>query len=229
MSDPGGSGPPLHAAALVPWANTAVEAEMHGWSGSAVIWHYARLVPSSRTTALDRQFMTGLLDAVPSALDQVSALPVRHVYLACTSAAFMYPQRMQAAIGQANVTLVSAFDAITAVLRQRRTGRVVLLTPYPEKMTRAEAGMFHHAGITVTGYASLNLDDGYGDVAPDQIGVLARTVSDAAMEKAEGIVLSCTGWRTQEVIPELQRHLGKPVISSNLAMVLHARTAREAR
>jgi len=219
----------LHTAALVPWANIAVEAEMHGWSENAVIWHYARLVPPSRTTALDRQFMTGLLDAVPSAIDQVSALPLRYVYLACTSAAFMYPQRMQAAIKQANVTLVSAFDAITAVLRQRRIGRVVLLTPYREKITRAEASMLDHAGITVTGYASLNLDDGYGHVSPDQIRVLARAVSDAAIEKAEGIVLSCTGWRTQEVIPELERRLGKPVISSNLAMVLHARTAREAK
>jgi maleate isomerase len=228
MSDPGGSGPPVHAGVLVPWANITVEAELHNWSGDTVVWHYARLVPSSRTTALDGQFMAGLLDAVPTAIDQVSALPVRHVYLACTSAAFMYPLRVQAAARHAKVTLVSAFDAIASALQACRAGHVVLLTPYPEEVTRAEADMFGLIGITVTGYASLNLDDGYGEITPDQVGGLTGKVSDTAMEKAEAIVLSCTGWRTLEVLPQLQRRLGRPVISSNLAMALHARAVRDA-
>ena len=113
--------------------------------------------------------------------------------------------------------------------QQHGAGHVVLLTPYPEEVTTAEADMFGHIGITVTGCASLDLDDGYGDIPPEQVRQLARKVSDAAMEKADAVVLSCTGWHTREVIPDLQRCLGRPVISSNLAMTLHARTVMEAR
>ena len=47
------------------------------------------------------------------------------------------------------------------------------------------------------------------------------------MGKAEAIVLSCTGWPTFGSARALQQRLGKPVISSNLAMALHAREMRE--
>jgi len=47
------------------------------------------------------------------------------------------------------------------------------------------------------------------------------------MGKAEAIVLSCTGWPTFGLIRALRRRLGKPVISSNLAMAWHAWGTRE--
>ena len=40
---------------LVPWANIVVEAELHRAPGSSVTWHYAQLVPASRTTGLARR------------------------------------------------------------------------------------------------------------------------------------------------------------------------------
>ncbi len=227
MNDPGGNGTPVHAGVLLPWANTVVETELHRWTGCAVAWHYARLVPSSRVTALGAGFLTGLLDAVPAALSQLSALPLRWVYLACTSAAFMYPDLAGAAARQTKVTVVSAFDAITAVLSERGARRVALLAPYPQEVTEAEARMFGESGIVVTGCASLGLDDGYGRVTRDQIGELIGKISDEAMVKAEAIVLSCTGWPTFGSIRTLQRRLGRPVISSNLAMAWHARGTRE--
>lgn len=227
MNEPGEHRAPVHAGVLVPWANTVVEAELHQWTGRAVIWHYARLVPSSRVTALDAGFLTGILDAVPGALTQLSALPLRRVYLACTSAAFMYPELAGSALRQAQVNVVSAFDAITAMLTEYGASRVVLLAPYPKEVTEAEARMFSQSGITVTGCASLGLDDGYGGVPRDQIRELIGKVSDEAIGEAEVIVLSCTGWPTFDSVRTLQERLGKLVISSNLAMAWHAREMRE--
>jgi maleate cis-trans isomerase len=40
----------------------------------------------------------------------------------------------------------------------------------------------------------------------------------AAMGKAEAIVLSCTGWPTLDLIPDLRWELGKPVLCCNLAI-----------
>jgi maleate isomerase len=227
VNEPSENGQPLHIGVLVPWANTVVEAELHQWTGRVLVWHYARLVPPSRATVLNEGFLTGLLDAVPAALAQLSALPLRRVYLACTSAAFMYPELAGLAARRARISVVSAFDAITAILSEHGASQVVLLTPYPEEVTEAESRMFGQSGVTVTGCASLGLDDGYGGVTRDQIEELIGKVSHEAMGKAEAIVLSCTGWPTFDSIQALQQRLGKPVFSSNLAMAWHAREVPE--
>jgi maleate cis-trans isomerase len=40
-------------------------------------------------------------------------------------------------------------------------------------------------------------------------------------------VLSCIGWPTLDLIPDLRRDLGKPILSSNLAIGWHAREMKE--
>ncbi len=222
-----GDGPPVHAGVLVPWANTVVEAELPLIAGRSVTWHYARLVPASGTTRLDERFLGGLLDAVPAALTQLSALPLRCVYLACTSAAFMYPDVAKDAQRRASVTLVTAFDAITAALARLGITRVMLLTPYPATVTDAEAQMLRRSGITVTGCASLGAEDGYDRVTRAEFKHLIMNVSHAAMAAAEAVVLSCTGWPTLDFIHDMERDLGKAVLSSNLAVALHAQGMKE--
>jgi maleate isomerase len=215
--------PPTPVGALVPWANMAVEAELHRVTGPRVSWHYSRLVPSSRTTELDARFLTGLLSAVPGALAQLAALPLSRVYLACTSAAFMNPELTEEISHvAAGVSVLSAFEAITAALTHLSARSVVLLTPYPDNVTAQEAAMLAEAGFAVTAKASLGLDDCYGLVTHEQIWELIRSVDHAKLNEADAVVLSCTGWPTFDLIPEMRRCLGKTVISSNTAIGLHA-------
>jgi maleate isomerase len=120
------------------------------------------------------------------------------------------------------VQLVSAFDAITAALACLHVARVALLTPYPDEVTATEAARLTEAGFSVTCAAGLGLGDGYGTVTPRQITELARSVGSAVISNADAVVLSCTGWPTLSLIPELERELGRPVVSSNLAIGRHA-------
>lgn len=211
-----------HAGVLVPWANSVVEAELPRWAGTSVAWHYARLVPASLGTALDEDFLAGLLGAVPAALGQLAALPLHRVYLACTSAAFVLPGQAQTATAGSRVPVVTAFDAILAALRQWGCDRIVLLTPYPAKVCEAEADTFASHGVAVTGHATLNLRDGYAAIGSGQIRDLARRAGARAVEEAQAIVLSCTGWPTWGLEKVLARTYGKKVVSSNLAVVTHA-------
>lgn len=215
-------GAPLHAGVLVPWANSVVEAELPRWALGKAVWHYSRLVPPSRVTALDEGFLVGLLDAVPAALGQLAALRLRTVYLACTSAAFMLPGHVRDAMSGSSFQTVTAFDALVAALQERDASRIVLLTPYPQTITETEVVMFGNAGITVIDYVSLGVHDGYADIGPKQVGTLASRISDEAAREVQAIVLSCTGWPTYENVSPLQRRFGRPVISSNLAIVTHA-------
>ena len=200
-----------HVGVLVPWANMVVEEELPHLCPDGVVFHYARLVPPARTTALNVGFLDGLRAAVPEALASLGKLPLDGVLLACTSEGFTHS-------GGYPLGLVSAFDALTSALDRLGARRVALATPYPQAITDREADAFASRGITVTAGASLGRDDGYARVTIDEITSLVAGTDPRALAEAEALVLSCTGWPTLGVIPRLEQDLGMPVVSSNLAM-----------
>ncbi|MFE9687816.1 hypothetical protein [Streptomyces sp. NPDC006285] len=203
-----------HAGVLLPWANVAVEEELPQLGEPGVVFHYARLVPASRTTAVDDAFWHGLRAAATGAVDSMRHLPLDATLLACTSAGFTGGPALPPGV-------ITAFDALTTALRRRRLNRVVLATPYPQPVTRAEAEALAARGIQVLAHASLGLDDGYPDIRAQQIVGLCDGLPQTALATADALVLSCTGWRTLTAATALQERLRIPVITSNLALATH--------
>jgi maleate isomerase len=205
----------IHIGMLVPWANTVVETELPRLGLDRVVFHYARLVPPSRSTALDASFLNGLVAAVPDAAGQLERLPLTAVMMACTSAGF--------AVADARPTVVvTAFDALVATLRLLRARRIVLATPYPDAVTTREAEAFAEVGIAVTAAAGLGRDDGYATVTADEIRALVDRFTTAALAEADVVVLSCTGWPTLALVAELEAATGRPVLTSNLALASYS-------
>lgn len=206
-----------HVGVLVPWANTVVEEELPRLSSNEVVLHYARLVPPSHTTALDKGFLDGLRAAVPTAVASLNRLPLDAIFLACTSEGFTRTTGKDEEV-------ISAFDALTTALAQFGATRIALATPYPEPITQREADAFDARGIEVTAHASLGRDDGYPDVAACEIISLVEGLNPRALAAADVLVLSCTGWPTRGVLAILEQQWRMPVLSSNLAMALHTTT-----
>ncbi|MEV1005029.1 aspartate/glutamate racemase family protein [Nonomuraea sp. NPDC050202] len=211
-----------HVGVLVPWANAVVEAELPEWGRGRTVWHYARLVPAHGGTALDEDFLSGLIEAVPGALYQLSRLSLDRVYLACTSAAFTQLGRLAEVTAGSRVRVVSAFEAIVAQLRECGARRIALVTPYPSEVTEVEVIQFAERGVLVTGSASLGLADGYAEVTLNQQAALVSQLGKEAVRQADAIVLSCTGWPTRAAIKMLRCRVGRLVTSSNAAIALHA-------
>jgi maleate isomerase len=200
---------------LLPWANVAVETELPRLGLTHTVFHHARLVPESRTTAVDDAFWNGLREAAAGALDSLTHVPLDAVVLACTSAGFTGGPEMPAGV-------VTAFDALVDTLTSARLGRVVLATPYPSPVTAAESDALVKAGIDVLAHASLGLDDGYPAVSAEEVLALIGTLPEGAVQAADAVVLSCTGWHTLSVVRDVEQATGKPVITSNLAIGLLA-------
>ncbi|MEU2772472.1 hypothetical protein ABZ646_05980 [Streptomyces sp. NPDC007162] len=196
---------------LLPWANQAVEEELPQLGEPGVVFHYARLVPATRTTAVDDSFWHGLRAAATDAVDSMRHLPLNATVLACTSAGFTGGPALPPGV-------ITAFDALTILLHRHRRTRVVLATPYPQQVTRAEATALGERGIRVLAHASLGLDDGYPGISPQRILDLCAGLPPAALAEADALVLSCTGWRTLTAAAALQERLRIPVISSNRAL-----------
>lgn len=207
----------IHIGMLVPWANSVVETELPRLGLDRVVFHYARLVPSSRSTALDATFLSGLVAAVPDALSQLARLPLSAVLVACTSAGF-------AVTDACPVGAATAFDALVATLRRLGAGRIVLATPYPDAVTTREVESFADEGITVLAAVSLGRDDDFATVNENDIRALIHQFDPATFAHADAVVLSCTGWPTLPLVPELEASTGRPVLTSNLALAIHSIT-----
>ncbi|MGH3870361.1 MAG: hypothetical protein ACRDSR_02410 [Pseudonocardiaceae bacterium] len=210
----------IHVGILVPWANAIVETELPRLGLDRVVFHYARLVPASRTTALDRRFLRELTSAVPESLVEVSRLPLTTTLLACTSAGFTEGEA-------ASLPVATAFDALVVTLNRMSIDRIALITPYPHWLTAIEARAFVRRGIMVVAQSSLDQDDGYSKVGPVEVRSLINRIGQAGLARARAIVLSCTGWPTLNLLAEFEGTFGMAVLSSNLAMAIHAMTSNE--
>jgi maleate isomerase len=210
----------IHVGVLVPWANEIVETELPRLRLDRVVFHYARLVPASRTTALDHRFLRELTSAVPTALEEVSRLPLAMTLLACTSAGFTEVEAL-------SLPIPSAFDALVATLNRMLIDRIVLVAPYPRWLTAMEVRAFMGRGIVVVAQSSLNSVDGYSRVSPAQIHSLIGQIGQTEFARAQAIVLSCTGWPTLGFLADLEDVFGMAVLSSNLAMAIHAVAGNE--
>ncbi|MER5549957.1 hypothetical protein ABT072_48125 [Streptomyces sp. NPDC002589] len=200
-----------HVGVLLPWANQAVEEELPQLGEPGTVFHYARLVPASRTTAVDDAFWHGLRASAAGAVDSLRHLPLEATVLACTSAGFTGGPALPGGV-------LTAFDALTAVLERRALTRIVLATPYPEPVTRAEADALRERGVQVAAHVSLGLTDGYPEIPTAQILDLCARLPGASVAGSDALVLSCTGWRTLAATTALQARYGVPVVSSNLAL-----------
>lgn len=209
----------IRVGVLLPWANVIVETELPRLGLDRVVFHYARLVPASRTTGLDHRFLRELVSAVPASLEEVSRLPLATTLLACTSAGFTEEGT--------SLPVVSAFDALVTTLNRMSINRIALVTPYPHWLTAIEVRAFMRREIMVVAQSGLDRHDGYSRVSPAEIRCLIAQIGQAGLARAQAIVLSCTGWPTLGLLAELEDTFGMTTLSSNLAMAIHAMTSNK--
>jgi maleate isomerase len=96
--------------------------------------------------------------------------------------------------------------------------RIVIATPYLDEINEREAVYLQKAGFDVLAIAGLNLekDSDMVRVAPDYIVELALSMDQP---RADAIFVSCGALRTLDVVGQIERRAGKPVIASNQAMI----------
>ena len=130
--------------------------------------------------------------------------------------------KLIAALRQAGARLVTTTaTAIRHALETLRARRIVLLTPYSEQVTDEEAEFLHMAGFQVLyarGFA-LNGSDEYCATPPQ---FWRDRAIEAARPEADAYFLSCANISAFPVIEEIEQKLGRPVVTSNQAVVWEA-------
>ena len=143
---------------------------------------------------------------------------------ACTSGAVAIGiDRVEELIHQScpGVPVTNPLTAALGAFRSLGAQRISILTPYTEAVNKELALQFRGLGVEVLNIAGFGYED---DTAMTYIA--PRDIADAALQicdpSADALFISCTALRASLVIDAIERRLGKPVISSNQALVWHS-------
>lgn len=208
---------------IVPSTNTVMEPEFYRMAPRGVSIHTARMMLLGKASQ-DSYDRMGAETARAAA--ELATAEVDLIAWGCTSGSIVLPrERLEASIVAASgLPAVSTIGAVLAALAAVGARTVSLGTPYVRFVNEAEVAFLEQAGIGVAAWYGMELGEtqeerrGIGRVPPESLLRLVRHIDRPA---ADAIFLSCTNLAAIEMVSELERAIGKPVITSNLATFWH--------
>lgn len=120
---------------------------------------------------------------------------------------------------------VTAAGALVAAVRSTGANRVAFTSPYVPALSRESVSFLEKSGISVV--SELAFDRELNSL--QQNALTPQDAYDMALRadhpEAEAIVISCTDYRALEAVPAIEEKTGKPVITSNQALMFAALNA----
>lgn len=210
---------------LVPFTNTNLEPDMVRLCPPGCTLHFGRLGGYDVDEIPDAAQMAGLGAAdLDEPLRLISGVRPDVILYGCTSATLTHGpafDRELAARAEAmsGAKTVTAAGALVAALRALGVTRIGFASPYVDEINDQAIAFLAESGFETASRAGVGvaLDNyGQGELTPDEVFALAMRADSPS---AEALVLSCTDMRSVETLERLEAATGKPVVSSNQAMI----------
>lgn len=209
---------------LVLDSDLTIEPDLRRILPEGIETHAARVIYPRRVTPENMEIAA---NGAIAAVEQL--LPIRPSVIAwaCTSGSFYggkagnarLNDRLSAAAGLPATTASSALAAAMAELGIRRPA---VGSAYSPAVNERLIGFLRECGaqpVAMRGIHQGELDDyELQNVEEEQV---ARFAEGLAQTDCDAVILSCTGLPTIRIVSELERAIGKPVITSNLALFWH--------
>jgi maleate isomerase len=208
----------------------ALDRELWRWTPERVALYVTRTPPLDVAVSAELAEALRDADALAQGCREVAeAAPGVTAYL-CTSASFVCgvagEAQLRALMARAGVRrAITTSGALVDALAALGARRVAVATPYDAELTARLAGFLSEAGHEVVSTARLGLS---GDIWRVSSASVRELVESLPRKDADAAVVSCTNLPTYDVIPELERTIGLPVVSANLATMWAALRALDA-
>jgi len=120
----------------------------------------------------------------------------------------------------AGVPAKTMTGAVVDALKEFKTQKLAIVTPYVEEINKREEAFLESLGFEVVYEKGLGISETVeiARISPGTVYQLGREAFLKAPE-ADTLFLSCGNLRTIEILSDLERNTGKPAISSNQAML----------
>lgn len=213
---------------IIPSSNRMTELQMRRYAPDDVDIHVTRLRMTGAQYKPISELRSAIAEATLSLADARCDAIVFHSTASAMESgldgnALVCGIMRDALPGRTDVRVTTAASAALAALAALRARTLLLLSPYVQTTHDHEVQFLTEAGLGVGGSYCLGLpgSDQYIAVRPDEWLAWARSrLLDHPL--VEAIFLSCANTRTPEVVQPLEARVGRPVITSNSAVLWYA-------
>ena len=213
---------------LVPFTNSNLEPDIALLRPDGVSLHFARMGGYDADEIPDEGQMQSLGNAdLEEPLRLLSGVKPDVIIYGCTSATLTHGPSFDRDLAariktESGAETVTAAGALVHALRHLGVSKIGFASPYVPAINDMAVSFLGDMGFTTVQRSEVieTLDnDGQGALEPEAVLDLGLKADDP---DAEALVLSCTDMRSVEIIEQLERTVGKPVVTSNQAMVFEA-------
>ncbi len=210
---------------LVPFTNSNVEPDITLMRPEGLSIHVARMGGYDEDEIPDAQQMRGLGSSdLDEPIRLLSGVRPDVMIYGCTSATLThgpaFDRDLAKKISQASgAKTVTAAGALVFALRQLDVMRIGFASPYVAAINDLAVGFLSDMGFKTVARSEVDGALGnheQGALDPEAVFQLGLAANHP---DAEALVLSCTDMRSVEVLDRLEQATGKPVISSNQAIM----------
>lgn len=181
------------------------------------LYHSRIEMPPEVTT----ETLAAMEQALPATASMLPEIPFDVIGYGCTSGATVIgPEGVARAVRSVRPGAHVA-DPVSAVMNAARwlgARRIGFVTPYVESVSAAMRQLLEANGFEIAGFGSFMEGDDrvVARISPE--AVLAAIEKVATMAPCDAVFVSCTNLRVAGIAEEAERRIGRPVLSSNLAL-----------
>ncbi len=210
---------------LVPYTNTNLEPDLQAMCPQDCTLHFERLGDYDIDQIPDTAQMAGLgTSDISESLRLICGVRPAAVLYGCTSATLTHGSDFDHDLAQkiaqrAKAASLTAAGALSLALQALGVTRIGFASPYLGEVNAQAKRFFAEKGIQTTRSVDIGKalgNYGQGELSPQEVEALALR---AEAPEVQAIVLSCTDMRAVEVIDAVERATGKPVVTSNQALI----------
>ena len=209
---------------IVPSSNTTVEYEFNKIFNQInehkITLHSSRI----RLKGVTLKGLEEMEKETERAAEELSTLSPNIISYACTTGSLFRGPKHHIEIIQriekiANSPATATSGSVINALEKLKIKRLVLITPYIEEVNKKEIEFLLKNEFEVVKEAGMGIVENtkIGQVDPKEVYNFSINVLRKVNEDYDGVFISCTNLRTFEIIQQLEKEIGKPVISSNSA------------
>ena len=198
-----------------------IESDLFRFAPEGVGIHVSRAPMSDAVTVDTLQAMAAGLQ--PAAQVLLPELQLDVVCYGCTSGSIVIGEdavgeHLAAGSGARHVTTL--VGGVVAGLHALRSRRISVLTPYVSGINELETAYLEQRGFDVDTLVGLEIESDQ-DIARVRPRFLLDFAEQVMHPDSDTLFISCGALRSVDIIDELEQRIGRPVITSNQAMMWH--------
>jgi maleate isomerase len=207
---------------LVPSSNSTVEVEFYRALPSDVTLHVARCY----LTKIEPASIARLIEDIDREAGYLASADVDVVVLGATAPSFLrgkgYDRELIVRLSKASgKPATTTSTALLAALTALGLKKLALSTAFKSEVNDIAIKFLSDNGFEIVASSGLGMVDNLqvGRLGPQTAIDAVRAVDTS---EAEAVVLACTNWQSMGVLQELEKELGKPVLSTSQVTLWHA-------